>query len=502
MHQPIFISGRVQPPILADVEISVFMLRSRDKGGGEHTTTTTAEPDIPTAPQSDSGLSVAAGKDSGNESLEHYKVLPPYRFKLRNKCLPFVRKETDILYQIQKRMRNKWLDYYFAYSANLASHTFYVLMLPISMWFGSAVLARDLVFVLGIGIYLTGNLKDFLCLPRPRSPPLHRITLSSYTALEYGFPSSHSANATAVTLVLVRKLLLMELDYNTKVYAMIATAVYYFSLIFGRIYCGMHGFLDVLMGSFIGLSLFLFRVYFGQQLDDYFVLDVDGNFGNFTPLIIISFYLFLIHIHFEPVDNCPCFDDSVAFIGVLIGLDLSHWLAYKTLYFIRASENKVISPIIISYDYEQIGLVKTIIRVVLGITLVVTWQTLSKKVVYTILPPIYKTIGVYLPRRNYQPTAYSNKSNKHIRRTSLSNFVAEDLNFKPEDIKLQDEIGVQTDIDYYEMINYKEKEANKFAKVFKPRYDVEIIGRLIIYAGISVMSVWGFAVMTAGLGLD
>ena len=32
-------------------------------------------------------------------------------------------------------------------------------------------MARDLVFVLGMGIYVTGFCKDFLCLPRPRSPP-------------------------------------------------------------------------------------------------------------------------------------------------------------------------------------------------------------------------------------------------------------------------------------------------------------------------------------------
>ncbi|KAA8565498.1 hypothetical protein EYC84_009357 [Monilinia fructicola] len=37
-------------------------------------------------------------------------------------------------------------------------------------------------------------------LPRPLSPPLHRITMSGSAALEYGFPSTHSANAVSVAV--------------------------------------------------------------------------------------------------------------------------------------------------------------------------------------------------------------------------------------------------------------------------------------------------------------
>lgn len=438
-------------------------------------------------------------EDAGSKTADHYKSLPPYRFRLRNKCLPLVRKETEVLSKIQANIRNPVLDYYFAWTANLASHTFYVLMLPLSNWFGSAELARDLVFVLGFGIYLSGNLKDFLCLPRPRSPPLHRITLSSYTTQEYGFPSSHSANATAVSLLLANKLIHMNVELSTKIIGLIVIAVYYVSLIFGRIYCGMHGFFDVLTGSTIGFVLFLFRYSLGKQWDDVFVLDVGNRFGLMMPVVVISIYLFLIHIHFEPVDNCPCFDDSVAFIGVLIGLDLSHWLAFKSLYFVGGVMQTDVNPIIISYDYNQIGLFKSILRVSIGIISVLLWKTFSKPIVFTILPPIYKALKMNLPRKNYQATAFSTKSNKHIRRTSISNLNAEQEKFIG---KAKDQVGVQSDIDYYEMLHYQGKQPERSAQVFKPRYDVEIIGRLIIYAGISIVSVWGFAILTTTLGLN
>lgn len=487
---------------------------------------TSHKSDDPDCKENESGLGIRQSNvtnDVGNDSADHYKSLPAYRFRLRNKLLPLVRKETEILYFIQTKLRHPWLDYYFAWTANLASHTFYVLMLPLSNWFGSASLARDLVYVLGLGIYITGNLKDFLCLPRPRSPPLHRITMSSYTAQEYGFPSSHSANATAVSLLLVDKILSIEgISGHTKTGILVVVSLYYISLIFGRIYCGMHGFFDVITGSLVGALLYGFRVKFGAVWDNFLVLN--NTFGIMTPVVIWSFYLLLIHIHFEPIDNCPCFDDSVAFIGVLIGLDISHWLAMVTLYFQKLSTNPLDTPFIIDYDYSSIGLLKSMLRVILGVTLVVTWQTLSKPVIFTILPPIYKFVGVNLPRRNFTATAFSHKSNRHIRKTSILNIKKEELNFLIPTEK-KDEIGIQTDIDYYEMMNYKqdqelknksqpqepqepqqtqeqeqeqgEKKASdyKTGKVFKARYDVEIIGRLIIYAGISTMSVWGFAIV-------
>lgn len=433
--------------------------------------------------------------DVGNEGLDHYKSLPLYRFRLRNWFLPMIRKETEILTKIQSTLRTPALDYYFAWTANLASHTFYVLMLPISNWFGLAELARDLVFVLGFGIYITGNLKDFLCLPRPRSPPLHRITMSTYTTQEYGFPSSHSANATAVTLIMSHKLLSMDISTATKAGLMFIVVIYYVSLIFGRIYCGMHGFFDVITGSVVGLGLFLFRFFWGSSWDDFFIFN--NNCGLATPLVVLIFYLLLIHVHFEPIDDCPCFDDSVAFIGVLIGLDLSHWLADSTKFFLTLSDDSGVNPIIIDYNYHKLGLVKSVLRVVLGMALVLLWQVVSKPTVFTLLPPIYKYIGIYLPRRNYLSTASTANSTANVRRASVSNLNKEFGFGLQKDVRM----GVETDIDYYEMLNYNHKTPPRKAKVFRPRYDVEIIGRLIVYAGVSIVTVWGFAICAHYLDL-
>jgi hypothetical protein len=335
--------------------------------------------------------------------------------------------------------------------------------------------------------------------------------MSSYTTQEYGFPSSHSANATAVTFIVLAKIFeCRDFFCASTFYSLVAVMiVYYVSLIFGRIYCGMHGFFDIMTGSLIGFGLFLFRWCYGTQFDNFM-------FDNSLPtpvviVLIIAFYVYLIHVHAEPVDDCPCFDDSVAFIGVIIGLDISHLLFFRSKYLL--GPDLIGDSMAIDYEYAKFGLTYTFLRAILGVTLVVVWKALSKPAIFTILPPVYKFIGVNLPRRNYEATAFTERSTRHIRSTSISNIDSgkdianiQDFIKGVTDHSKKDVMGPQTDIDYYELVDYqRQKHVPVTAKppigVFKPRYDVEIVGRLIVYAGVPTAATWGFAVATRLAGL-
>lgn len=470
--------------------------------------------DATISPQTSPETTKRIQKDAGNKPSDHYKErLSPLRFKLRTMCLPIVRKETEVLARLQENVRHPLLDFYFAWTANLASHTFYVLMLPLPLWFGSSTLARDLVFVLGMGIYVTGFCKDFLCLPRPRSPPLHRITMLSYTTQEYGWPSSHSANATAVTLVLLAKIHELRASYSTSVYLglLALLALYYFSLIVGRLYCGMHGFFDILTGSLIGSSMFVFRHFWGHAYDQWLLHSTRNSTwaGIFaTVWLIILGHLYLIHIYPEPVDDCPCFDDSVAFVGVLIGLDLAHYLCVLTNHF--TGTNSFHDALIVPYSPDK-GLLIAVARVVVGVVLVVIWKSILKPVLFTVLPPLYKILGVYLPRSHFISAAHTKSTSRQIRSQSLSNMKNEPMIHLNDILKTardgdKDSIGPVDDIDAYELLDYQLKHPQqedvsvKISGVFRPRYDVEIIGRTIVYAGISATSVWGFAIATDYLG--
>ncbi|ODV86364.1 hypothetical protein CANARDRAFT_180293, partial [[Candida] arabinofermentans NRRL YB-2248] len=321
--------------------------------------------------------------DAGLKPTSYYKQnLTSLRFQIREFLIYYIKLETPYLSKIQNLLRCKIFDFYFSYTANLGSHTFYVLLLPIPGWFGSLITFRDLVLVLGLGIYLTGFIKDYLCLPRPKSPPLHRITLSHYTSKEYGCPSSHTANATGVSLIFLKLLINSDLSIWKFIGLLSLLNLYYISLVFGRIYCGMHGFIDILIGSIIGIFIFLLRLITTDIWDSFIMSN-----SKIVPIVVIVIYYTLIYNHSKPIDNCPCFDDSVAFIGVLIGLDLSHW----SLTNIR---NDPVNLGLISYDFNKLGLLKSILRVILGVTMIILWKSISKKLLFKLYNPLYSRIFI------------------------------------------------------------------------------------------------------------
>lgn len=73
------------------------------------------------------------------------------------------------------------------------------------------------------------------------SPPVHRLTMSPSVALEYGFPSTHSTNSISVALFLISMACeKLAPESPVRLISVIACTFYAVSVVFGRIYCGMH----------------------------------------------------------------------------------------------------------------------------------------------------------------------------------------------------------------------------------------------------------------------
>lgn len=68
--------------------------------------------------------------------------LPFWRYRARQKLLPLVRYETPYLAWFQEKIRTPSLDSYFAFTANLGTHTFFMVFLPILFWSGYTGLGR------------------------------------------------------------------------------------------------------------------------------------------------------------------------------------------------------------------------------------------------------------------------------------------------------------------------------------------------------------------------
>lgn len=320
-------------------------------------------------------------KDTGlKPNLYYSSQLNPINSALRSIFLPLLKLELPIIKWIQ-HFHSPWLDLYFLHTANLGSHTFYVLCLPIFAWFGSIDLFRDIVFVLGFGIYVSGFVKDSLCLPRPKSPPVKRLTLSTYTSKEYGCPSSHTANATGACLIFLYHIYNGSLtfpDFLPTSSILLILVWYWLSLVIGRIYCGMHGLVDVSTGAIIGIFVTFMRILSTKYWDHFIIF----SFSPYVPIVLFVVYYSYIIIHPVPVDDCPCFEDSLAFVGVMFGLDLAHYFVANT----PLRNQNPLYPVTVGFDYNQLGLGLTILRILVGVLMVVSWKELSKPIIVMLLP--------------------------------------------------------------------------------------------------------------------
>ena len=382
--------------------------------------------------------------------------LPSWRHHLRQRLIPLIRWETPYLARLQTAMRTPALDSYFAVTANLGTHTFFMIMLPILFWCGHTTLGRGLVHVLASGVFFSGWLKDLLCLPRPLSPPLQRITMSGSAALEYGFPSTHSTNAISVVVYLLFNMHSPSstIDPATRITIEMLCYGYAASILLGRLYCGMHGFLDVVVGGALGAILSVIQCVYGEAFDQY--LYSSGT--SHRVLIVVLVVCVLVRTHPEPADDCPCFDDSVAFAGVTIGCEVGNWHYAGSGW---AWDNPV--PATVPFVLSRMTYAQVVARIVFGVLTIFLWREIMKPSLLRGLPPVFRVIerlGLNLPRRFFVQASEYNKVPAHLKDDNVIPSVAElpqILTAIRHPRKRAVSIGPQSAADAYETLAYREK---------------------------------------------
>jgi dihydrosphingosine 1-phosphate phosphatase len=313
-----------------------------------------------------------------------------------------------------------------------------------------------MVHILATGVFFTGFIKDMLSLPRPLSPPLNRITMSGSAALEYGFPSTHSANAVSVA---VYALFMLHspgstVHPTTKLILEVAAYCYAFSIILGRLYCGMHGFVDVIIGSIIGALLSIIECVYGAAIDNYL-----HSSSWRVPLIVALAILALVRVHPEPADDCPCFDDSVAFAGVMIGIEIGGWHYAGSGW---AWDDPV--PATVPFDLKQMGWTIAVLRVFIGVLIIFAWRGTMKPALLKFLPDLFRFIGRFgliLPRKFFMPASEYNKIPSHLRvdnvMPSISDLPSLLTSIRHPRRARSVSIGPQSAADAYETLAYRDK---------------------------------------------
>ncbi|WFD29495.1 hypothetical protein MSPP1_000504 [Malassezia sp. CBS 17886] len=95
---------------------------------------------------------------------------------------------------------------------------------------------------------------------------------------------------------------------------------YAFTIVYGRLYGGMHSAFDCAVGSIIGIAVALLTI----ALDGT-IYDLVHNPSLLVPLGFITVAALGLYIHPLPISPCPCYEDVVAFVGAWVGVSLGEW---------------------------------------------------------------------------------------------------------------------------------------------------------------------------------
>lgn len=132
-----------------------------------------------------------------------------------------------------------------------------------------------------------------------------------------------------------------------------------------------------------------------------------------VPLLGIPLTLACVHYHPEPVDPCPCFEDAIAVLSVMLGGVLGHWYEVRNGLVATALATEVWGrgPIIgatIVLERLVLGKLAQLLsgsdrELMSGIAIVFGWRILAKRTLLRVLPTIFriysKTLDVDLPTR-------------------------------------------------------------------------------------------------------
>ncbi|KAJ3160010.1 hypothetical protein HDU86_001275 [Geranomyces michiganensis] len=376
------------------------------------------------------------------------------RAAIRAVLFPCIVRESQVIAELQRRVRSPFVDSFFKYLGALGTHTAFFLLLPCLFWFDSGstivdfgqevdknrVYGRSLVLLLAAGVYFSGAAKDYIGLPRPL-PPVVRMSTSVSIDVEYGFPSTHTANATSLSLftaLYFQRYWASSWSEPAQTAILLALATYSVLIGLSRIVTGMHTLLDVIGGAIIGCGIVLIHWYWLMAPMEEWLMN-----SWTVPLVMVPLCVLLISIHPDPEGPCPCFDDSVAFVGTCGGLMIGNW--HYGIYIV--SHPAVLRPL---------TALMTVQRLAFGISLIVAWRITTKRVCYALLPPLYRTLALPFKRKFF---SLADKDYKSIPASHVS--------FAPSLLHLA---------------------ATDKMRFRLPRYDVDIATKLIVYCGIGLLA--------------
>lgn len=273
-------------------------------------------------------------------------------------------------------VHNYSLYYLFRFAAALGQEVFYITFLPFTLWNIDPFIARRLIIVWCIVMYMGQASKDLLKWPRPSCPPV--VKLETRVEAEYGMPSTHAIAATAISFTF----LLAALErYQFPFVLGFVAALFLSTLVsLSRLYTGMHTVLDVICGALIALVFIAVTFPLWDSID-HLVLT--------NPLCPVSAVIagFLLSYNYPKLDHYSTTRaDTTVILGVGAGTCVGVWII--DLLGLTYVPSGVFPLSIPPITYPL--LLKLLLRFVLGVTLLLITRYVAKTLSLKALGSWYK----------------------------------------------------------------------------------------------------------------
>ncbi|EDO34697.1 predicted protein [Nematostella vectensis] len=230
---------------------------------------------------------------------------------MRHRLLGSILMGTPPLVAIQRR-RSPFRTTIMKINSFFGTEEFYTPLVCLMTWVIDAKLGRLICFLMGIGFYVAGFVKNLLCLPRPSNPPIVPLEPSSFET--WGLPSHHAVLGVLIPwYIWLYSLLHFNFSQWQFITLFAVIVLWSVSVMFSRLYLGVHSPADIVVGGIIGCIILSIWV----RADNF--LDRSISFGNNVIPQVIIYSIILLAVHPRPEAETNSFFETVCMTGVTVG---------------------------------------------------------------------------------------------------------------------------------------------------------------------------------------
>nr|XP_056705906.1 sphingosine-1-phosphate phosphatase 2 isoform X2 [Euleptes europaea] len=267
---------------------------------------------------------------------------------------------------------NYFYYYLFWISSAVGQEVFYITFLPFSYWNIHPYVARRLIIMWCVVMYIGQVSKDLLKWSRPCSPPV--VKLEKRTTAEYGMPSTHAMAATAISFTFVA----VTVDQYKYPFELGLMGAFLFSTLVGlsRIYNGMHTVLDVIVGSLISGLLVAVTYPTWDFLDGLMLA------SPWCPVFYIAVPLLLCYNYPRLDHYSPTRADTTTILGAGAGSMIGDWMSN---HYVAKYSAEVVSPLVTAET-----VLMALLRFLVGVCFLVVTRQMVKSMALRALCSWYK----------------------------------------------------------------------------------------------------------------